>query len=53
MVDDGARVALLFLQEQVAQGLEQGEVAAYLDLQELISDGGAATDDAVEGLRDP
>ncbi len=50
MVDDGPWFAFLFLQEQVAQRLEQREIAAHFDLQELISDGGASADNTVEGL---
>ena len=37
VVDDGARDPLFFFEQEVPERLEQREVAAYLDGQELVS----------------
>ena len=51
VVQHRAGVGVLGLQEQQVQRLEEGEVAAGPDLQELVGDGGAAADDSAGLLR--
>ena len=52
-VKDGAGVAVLGLEQELGQPLEQRLVAADADLQEFVGDGDAVTDHAVHLLRDP
>ena len=51
LVDHGARGAVFLFQQQVSQRLEQGQVPADLDLQELVGELGAAADQPVHRLR--
>ncbi|MFJ7175729.1 hypothetical protein ACIQXA_04700 [Streptomyces massasporeus] len=43
MVQDSAGPGVLGLQQQASEGLERGEAAAGLDVQEAVGDLGAAT----------
>ena len=51
VVEHGAGVGVLRVQQQRVDRLEEGEVAAGLDVQELVGDRGAAADDAPGLLR--